>query len=158
MKAIQNTIFCAAFIASCASPLSALERPLIIQDATRIHQDPHKFTGYLRIPAATGAQGVGSGSVVGPGAILTAAHVVFDSRTLSWSNGVRMQARHHSIFEGISFTANAFLFPTIIREASYRDRVIRDRDAGIDQGRSSRDTFNLDVATAFRVFAWDPRP
>lgn len=157
MRVTSSHIYSLAFMLIAALPLSALERPLIIQDAARLNGDPHKFTGYVRINNPSGTRGIGSGSVVGPGAILTAAHVVFDSTSMQWVNGVRMQPRHHSTFEGLLYNNTAFLFPTIIREASYRDRVVRDRDDGIGEGRSSRDTFNLDVATAFRIFRFDPR-
>lgn len=159
MKTHRLQILCAFLtLIFSAHGLVGLELPERISDSSLLEQSPYRYTGYVRVNNPSGGQGIGSGSVVGEGAILTAAHVVFDSDRMAWVTGVRMAPRHHQTFDGSVYNNTAFLFTNIIREASYSDRVQRDRDSGLDVGFSSRDTFNLDVATAARIFRFDPRP
>lgn len=139
-------------------PLAAIPQPLKIEDTAILEQSPHRYTGYVRINNPSGGRGVASGSVVDEGVMVTAAHVVFDADSLSWVTGVFMVPRHHQRYVASEYTSRRFLFPTILREATYRDRVERDRDGGIDDGRSSWDTFNMDIAVAARMARLDPRP
>ncbi|MCC5807899.1 MAG: hypothetical protein JJU00_16350 [Opitutales bacterium] len=129
-----------------------------IEDAARIDGSPHRYTGYVRINNPSGGRGIASGSVVEEGVMVTAAHVVFDSDSLSWVTGVYMVPRHHQRYSSSDYVLRRFLFSNILREGSYRDRVERDRSGGVGEGLSSWDTFNLDIAVAARRADLDPRP
>ncbi len=140
-----------------AGDLPAIPEPLKVGDTERLEQSPLRYTGYVRVNNPSGGRGIASGSVVDKGVMVTAAHVVFDPDTLSWVTGVFMVPRHHQTYNPSDYTTRRFLFPVILREASYRDRVQRDRDGGVDEGLSSWDTFNMDVAVAARMANLDLR-
>lgn len=146
-----------ALLSAFPAFLAALEEPSVIASPSLLNQEPYNFTGYLRVNNPSGSRGIASASVVDEGVILTAAHVVFDTDSLSWVTGLRVQPRHHQRYVASDFTRDAFLFINILRFDAYRARVQRDIDAGIDANRSSRDTFNLDIAVAARNAVLDPR-
>ncbi|MCC5840794.1 MAG: hypothetical protein JJT96_11765 [Opitutales bacterium] len=139
-------------------PLFGLEEPTVIASPDLLTQEPYNFTGYLRVNNPSGSRGIASAVVVDEGVIMTAAHVVFDPDSMSWVTGLRVVPRHHQRFISSDFSRDAFLFVNILRFDAYQARVQRDFDDGLDEGVSSFDTFNLDIAVAARNARLDPRP
>jgi hypothetical protein len=134
-----------------------LKEPSVIASPSLLTQEPYNFTGYLRVNNPSGSRGIASAVVADEGVILTAAHVVFDTDSMSWVTGLRVVPRHQQPFVSSDFTRDAFLFINILRFDAYQARVQRDFDDGLDEGVSSFDTFNLDIAVAARNARLDPR-
>ena len=139
---------CAVVILSFGDAEAMIE-PVRIPAAATLEERPYSSVGYIRT-AARGALGVASGSVVDEGVVLTAAHVVYDTAELRWVTNIRFAPRHHEVYDLGTFFGKSYYFNNFIVESAYADRAAADRDSGMDPGLSSFETFNLDVAVAWR--------
>ncbi len=116
-------------------------------DRAALESEPEMYAGLVQVEYAN-RYSLGSGVIVGEGTIATAAHLVFDSDELRWSTQLHFSPGHHERYNHRSFRQSAYLFGTILREASYQSRVERDLKRPLDAHLSSYDTFNLDIAAA----------
>jgi hypothetical protein len=98
---------------------------------------PYAFSGQLLSDA-----GHGSGCVVKRHTVLTAAHVVFDSSSLSWAGNLRwFFQRYNGEYEPIPQTPRASLALSGYAAARTNDLL-----RGLNPGESSLESRNLDVA------------
>lgn len=123
---------------------------------------PHAFIGRIST-----SNGFATGTAVGPNSVLTAAHVLFDDRTLGYVTDVRYQNQAHrgyyqpSASEELEILGEISATGLVVNSRSsmkprgwvmlsgYAERRTEDLDAGMGSGSSGLESQNLDVAVAY---------
>jgi hypothetical protein len=112
-------------------------------DNAAIANAPFRFNGLLWINGLTG-----SASMVAPGVMATAAHLLFDEDAMAWVpvGAVRYYPAYHENTDPFFSSAEYHTPVSLQRYTSYYpERVAADQN----EGNSSLDTFNVDFATGY---------
>ena len=73
---------------------------------------PYRYNGFLLLNDSSGTVR-GSASIVGPGILATAAHLLFDENNMQWVpiGNIRYYPKYHSSQDPLSSSAPSFTFP-----------------------------------------------
>jgi len=141
---IPVLLFACLFGAGTAGTLNAIDEPSPITHIDVEVFPPYSRTGLLLITGDSGA--VGSAFLIGPKTLATAAHVIYDDANHAWEPPANTEF-YRGYSDEIKFYMGDHHVPTAwYKWDSYSNRA--QNDTG-EEGTSSYDTFNLDLAVGF---------
>ncbi|MBN1404531.1 MAG: hypothetical protein JW942_08715 [Opitutales bacterium] len=134
-----------ALLASAVT-LNAYDAPALV--GTSVSDRPYSLAGMVYAPIeGTNSFYLGSAYLINKRVVQTCAHVFFDEESMSWMTDVRFHRAFNSQasnVDGVRCAGTTYL-------SSYSSAVQQDIDDGLDEGQSSYNTFDSDIACAYAL-------